>query len=197
MLWYGTNLHAGNERPNSWWFDRARGGGITGAILSHCVDQANWLAGRPPLRAGGFERTAIPARAFGETTFESDVSDGGFATIDYGGGLIGTVTADATRAVESTTLALHGSKRTAVASGANMIELRSFVVDADETSELELVPQPHANLRAAHANLPPFVTMLDAFASSIDGTPAELPTFQDGVHTQRVLEAIGYSVPSH
>jgi hypothetical protein len=38
--------------------------------------------------------------------------------------------------------------------------------------------------------------MLDAFASSIDGTPAELPTFQDGVHTQRVLEAIGYSVPS-
>jgi predicted dehydrogenase len=195
MLWYGTYLHAGNERANSWWFERSRGGGISGAVLSHCIDQANWLAGRPPVRSTGFERTAIPQRTHEGKAFVSDVADGGFATIDYGDGLIGTVTADATRAVESTTLALHGARRTAVASGANMIELRSFVVDAEETSELELVPQPHANLGAAHANLPPFVTMLDAFAASIDGTAAELPTFEDGLHTQRVLESIGYSVP--
>ena len=194
MLWFGTFLREESERPNSWWFERRRGGGVSGAILSHCIDQASWLAGRPPVRATGFERTALPERRVAGTTFHSDVADGSFATIDYGGGLIATVTADATRAVESTTLALHGSQRTGVASGANLIELRTFVVDAEETSELELIAQPHENLRAAHPNLPPFVTMLDAFASSIDGTPAELPTFEDGLHTQRVLASIGYSV---
>jgi predicted dehydrogenase len=194
VLWFGTMLRAGTERPNSWWFERRRGGGISGAILSHCIDQASWLAGRAPVRATGYERTAIPERSSGGEPFHSDVADGAFATIDYGGGLIATVTADGVRAVQSATIALHGSQRTAVASGENLIDLKTFVVDADETSELELVPQPHDNLRAVHANMPPFVTLLDAFAAAIDGTPAELPTFEDGTHTQRVLEAIGYTV---
>ena len=194
VTWFSKMLRAENDRPNTWWFERRRGGGITGAILSHLVDTASWLAGRAPVRATGYERTAIPERRSGGENFTSDVADGSFATIDYGAGTIATVTADGTRAVESALLAVHGAERTAVASGTNIFDTTTFVVDAEETSELELVPQPHENLRAAHPNLPPFVTLLDAFASTIDGTPAELPTFEDGVHTQRVLAAIGYSV---
>jgi predicted dehydrogenase len=189
-------LRAGVERPNSWWFERRRGGGITGAYFSHLVDQANWLAGRPPLRATGYERTANPERHANGVTFTSDVADGAFATIDYGEGFIASVSVDATRAVEATTIALHGELRTAVSSGKNMIELTTFVVDEDETSELELAPQPHAHLSAAHGNLPAFVTLLDAFAATLDGTPAPLPTFADGLATQRVLAAIGYTTPS-
>jgi predicted dehydrogenase len=189
-------LRAGVERPNSWWFERRRGGGITGADFSHLVDQANWLAGRPPLRATGYERTANPERHANGVTFTSDVADGAFATIDYGEGFIASVSVDATRAVEATTIALHGELRTAVSSGKNMIELTTFVVDEDETSELELAPQPHAHLSAAHGNLPAFVTLLDAFAATLDGTPAPLPTFADGLATQRVLAAIGYTTPS-
>jgi predicted dehydrogenase len=185
-------LRAGVERPNSWWFERRRGGGITGAYFSHLVDQANWLAGRPPLRATGYERTANPERHANGVTFTSDVADGAFATIDYGEGFIASVSVDATRAVEATTIALHGELRTAVSSGKNMIELTTFVVDEDETSELELAP----HLSAAHGNLPAFVTLLDAFAATLDGTPAPLPTFADGLATQRVLAAIGYTTPS-
>ena len=192
-LWFNGMLRDGG-RPNSWWFERRRGGGVSGAILSHLIDQATWLAGRYPVRATGYERTAIPKRRSGDTTFTSDVADGSFATIDYGDGLIATVTVDATRAVDSATLAAHGSLRTAVASGDNILESTTFVVDADETSELELVPQAHESLRAAHANLPAFVTMLDTFADAIDGKKAELPTFEDGLHTQRVLASIGYEV---
>jgi predicted dehydrogenase len=194
VLWFARMLRAENERPNSWWFERRRGGGISGAILSHLVDQASWLAGRAPVRATGFERTAIPERRSGEQTFTSNVADGAFATIDYGAGLVATVTADGTRAVDSATLAVHGSQRTAVSSGENIFDSTTFVVDEEETSELELVPQPHENLRAAHPNLPAFVTLLDAFADAIDGKAAEIPTFEDGVHTQSVLAAIGYSV---
>jgi predicted dehydrogenase len=195
--WFGTMLRASAERPHSWWFERRRGGGVTGAILSHLVDQCTALAGRPPVRANGYERTANPTRRAGDATFVSDVADGAFATVDYGDGLIATIAADGTRAVESSTLAVHGEGRTAVASGKNIMDVTTFVVDDDETAELELAAQPHANLAAAHPNLPPFVTLLDAFAGAIDGKPdPHLPTFEDGLATQRVLEAIGYSAPS-
>ncbi len=186
-------LRADAERADSWWFRRERGGGITGASLSHLIDHANWLAGRPPVRATGFERTANGQRRGNGTTFTSDVADGAFATIDYGHGLIASVAVDATRATTAATIAVHGETRTAVSSGANMLELTTFIVDEDETSELELAPQPHANLKAAHANIPAFVTLLDAFAATLDGNPAPLPTFGDGLETQRVLEAVGYS----
>ena len=192
MLWYGTITRADRERPNSWWFERSRGGGISGAILSHLIDQASWLAGRAPLRATGYERTANPTRHANGTTFASDVADGAFATIDYGDGLIATVTADGTRAVDAVTVAVHGERRTAVASGENATELTTFVVDDDETSELGLSAQPHANLAAAHPNLPAFVTFLDDFVVALDGGTSGIPTFAEGLATQRVLAAIGY-----
>ena len=70
-----------------------------------------------------------------------------------------------------------------------------FVVDEDETSELGLKPDAHANLASAHPNLPPFVALLDEFAKAIDGEPADLPTFADALGTQRVLAAVGYGAP--
>jgi predicted dehydrogenase len=190
--WFARMLRADSERPNSWWFERSRGGGITGAIASHIIDQVNWLAGREPVSARGYERTANPTRHAKGDTFSSDVADGAFATIDYGAGLIATVAVDGTRAVESATLAVHGETRTAVASGQSILDVTTFVVDDEETAELELAPQAHANLTAAHPNLPAFVTLLDAFASTIDGDARDLPTFADGLATQRVLAAIGY-----
>ncbi len=192
MLWYGSMLRADRERPYSWWFERARGGGISGAILSHLIDLTTWIAGRPPLRSIGYERTANATRTANGATFTSDVADGAFATLDYGDGLIATVTADGTRAVESVTTAVHGERRTAVASGANVIDVTTFVVDEEETSELELAPQAHANLSAAHPNLPAFVTLLDDFVAALDGLPTGIPTFEDGLVTQRVLASIGF-----
>ncbi len=193
VLSYSSILRADRERPNSWRLERARGGGISAAIICHLIDQATWLAGRAPVRATGYERTANPVRHSDGTTFPSNAADGAFATIDYGDGLIATVTADGTRAVESATIAVHGETRTAVASGPNGIDLTTFVVDDEETSELGLTPQTHANLAIAHPNLPAFVTLLDDLVRALDGEVSGIPTFADGLATQRVLAAIGYS----
>jgi predicted dehydrogenase len=188
-------LRAHAERRRNWWFERARGGGLAGAILSHLTDTVTWLAGRPPLRATGLARTANVRRTHEGQSFETDVDDGAFALVDYGDGLVGRITVDGTRAVESATLGVHGETRTAVASGPNMLECAMFVVDEDETSELGLKPDAHANLASAHPNLPPFVALLDEFAKAIDGEPADLPTFADALGTQRVLAAVGYGAP--
>jgi predicted dehydrogenase len=189
---FSTRLRAGSERPNSWWFEKRRGGGMAGALASHLIDQANWLAGRAPLRATGYVRTANPRRHNGSETFSVDVDDGAFGLLDFGDGLVARVAVDATHAVDSSLLAVHGETLTAVASGSNIIESRLFTVDADETAELELAPDKHANLAAVQGNLPAFVSLLDEFAAAIDGEPATYPNFADGLATQRVLAAIGY-----
>jgi predicted dehydrogenase len=185
-------LRAGVERKNSWWFRRDDGGGIAGAMLSHLADTATWLAGRPPLRVTGLSRTANTQRAYKGERFESDVDDGAFALVDYGDGLVGRLTVDGTRAVEAATLATHGERRTAVASGPSVLEATMYSVDEDETAELELKPDPHASLAAVHPNIPPFVNLLDEFAQALDGKPADLPTFAAGVETQRILAAVGF-----
>jgi predicted dehydrogenase len=185
-------LRAGVERRNNWWFRRELGGGLAGAMLSHLADTSNWLAGRAPLRATGLLRTANPGRTYKGEQFESDVDDGAFALVDYGDGLVGRITVDGTSAVESATLAAHGERRTAVASGPSVLESTMYTVDEDETAELTLKPDPHANLATLHPNLPPFVNLLDEFAKALDRKPADLPTFEDGIQTQRVLEAVGY-----
>jgi predicted dehydrogenase len=188
-------LRAESERANSWWFERSKGGGLSGAILSHLLDHATWLAGRMPVRATGFERTANPTRTFKGTSFTSDVADGAFAVVDYGDGLIARVSADGTRAIDSFLAAVHGESRTAVASGRTMIETTLYSVDAEETAELQCSPHPHATLAAAHPNLPAFVSLLDDFARAIAGeSTVALPTFDVGLTTQKTLASLGFEV---
>jgi predicted dehydrogenase len=185
-------LRADGTRPDSWWFERARGGGFTGAVFSHMVDLATYLAGRPPLRATGYERTANPQRTANGVTFASDVADGAFALIDYGAGLIARVTADGTRAVDAMTVAAHGELRSVASTGPDLVAATTFTIDEEETAELELRPADHAILAAVHPNLPPFVSLLDDFVRALDGEPSTIPTFPEALATQRVLAAIGY-----
>jgi predicted dehydrogenase len=195
ITWFTQYLRASGDRKNSWYFERARGGGMTGAVLSHLIDLACHLAGRPPRRSEGFERTANPTRRSGNGTFSSNVADGAFALLDFGDGLVARLSTDATRPVESATIAIHGETRTVVAAGPNPTQATTYTIDDEETAELELRASPHAKLSAApgaQRNLPAFVDLLDRFADALDGKPAELPTFDDGLLTQEVLAKIGY-----
>lgn len=192
LTYFATNLRPDGNGQRSWWFERARGGGLAGAIFSHIIDSANWLAGRPPVRTAGALRTANPQRSDAAGSFTSDVDDGAFALLDYGEGLIARLAADATLSVESFTLAVHGEKRTAVASGKTMQETTLFSIDDDETAELQCTELPHKALAAANRNLPAFIALLDQFAAAISSGTSTLPSFEEALETQRVLEAIGY-----
>lgn len=180
------------SRPRGWWFERERGGGVAGAVLSHLIDHADWLAGIPPARAMGFRRTANPARNDENGGFTSTVDDGAFAVVEYGGGLAARLAVDATTAVESYTCAVHGEKRTAVASGPNILELTLYTVDAQTTDELECKPSPYARFASINANVPPLMELYDEFAKALDGASNALPSFEESLRTQEVLAAIGY-----
>jgi predicted dehydrogenase len=187
-----NRLRADAERPRSWWFDRERGGGMAGALLSHLLDGANWLAGRAPVRSTGYLRTANPKRRDASGTFTSTVDDGCFALIDYGQGLIARASVDATTAVESFTLAAHGENRTAIASGTDFDTMRLFSVDEEETNELEVKPSPYAKYAPVDRHVPFIMELLDEFVKQIETGSSAVPTFADAVATQRILASIGY-----
>lgn len=187
-----NRLRSHVQRPRSWWFQRECGGGMAGALLSHLIDSANWLAGRAPVRSTGYLRTANPQRTDQQGTFTSTVDDGCWALLDYGDGLVARVSVDATTTVESFTLAAHGENRTAVASGTDFDDMRLFSVDEDETNELDVKPSPYARFSAVDRHVPFIMELLDEFVKQIRTASSAVPTFEEAVVTQRVLASIGY-----
>ncbi|HTX03549.1 MAG TPA: Gfo/Idh/MocA family oxidoreductase [Candidatus Acidoferrales bacterium] len=187
-----TMLRRDGDRKRGWWFEYARGGGIIQAVGSHMIDSVTWLAGRPPRSYTGFSRTANTTRTDDRGTFTSDVADGMFVLLDYGDGLVGRITLDATNVVNSSTLAVYGEDRTAAASSDGLAWAKLFTVDAKETSEYELASSPYDHYKAAQPNVPLVLKMLDQFVAKIEGKPNTLPTFEDGLLVQRVMAAVGY-----
>jgi len=186
-------LERNTNRGPSWWFSRERGGGIANAVMPHFFDLATHLAGRAPRATHGFMRTANPDRTGPDgTAFTSDVADGAFAFVDYGDGLVARCSADATTIVESTTVAVHGETRSAVASGTFFGDLSVYAIAEDEQDELEIAPSPYAKHEIVHGNLPFFLPLLEAFAERIDLGKPGVPDFADGLSAQRQLEAVGY-----
>lgn len=183
-------------RQRGWWFERERGGGMANAIFSHLIDAANWAVGRPPHKTYGFLRTANRTRHDDQGEFISTVDDGCFALLDYGDGLVGRLTTDATEIVESFTFAVHAENRTAVTSGPGAMDTTLYTVDADETNELQCKPSPYAKFASILPNVPYLIELYDEFVKQIETGTSALPTFEDGLDTQRVLAAIGYSFPT-
>ena len=192
----GTFLRASGERERGWWFERERGGGLAGALLSHVIDSANWTIGRAPKRAIGMLRTANPSRHDAQGEFTSTVDDGAFALLDYGDGAIGRLTADGTAAVESFTLAVHGEHRTAVASGQTIVDMALYTVDDEEQNELQCKPSPYAKFSSINGNVPLLMELYDQWIAQIETGTSALPTFEEALVTQRVLAEIGYTTAS-
>jgi predicted dehydrogenase len=189
-------LRPSGTRPRGWWFERERGGGIAGALLSHIVDSANWTVGRAPKSAQGILRTANPKRHDAQGEFISTVDDGAFALLDYGEGLVGRLSVDATVAVDSFTIAIHAENRTAVASGADIAEMRLFAIEGDDTDELDCKTSPYAKFESVNGNVPLLMELYDEFVKQIETGKSALPTFEEALATQRVLASIGFTAAS-
>jgi len=191
---FGTEMRAETKRPpSSWWYDKAKGGGLANAFMPHIIDLALWLGGPPVKSASGFLRTANPLRTAPDgSTYASDVSDGCFALAELGAGIAARMTVDGTVSIDQSTIAVHAEGRTAVASGAALTDLTLFVIDGEESDEYELAPMTYGKYSNVYYSVPHFMALLDDFAERIATGGGNCPTFADGLAVQRVLAAIGF-----
>jgi predicted dehydrogenase len=194
---FGTEQRADHRRPNSWWFDFQRGGGLANAFMPHLIDLACYVTGGTIEHASGFLRTANPERLDPQgNRFTSTVADGVFAVADLGHGIAARLTLDSTLALNQMTIAVHGEGRSAVATGVMWNDMSLYVLEEKaESSEYELKPNPYAKYGTAHPSVPAFLSLLDDFAVRLATGGGPAPTFADGLATQRVMQAIGYEVP--
>jgi len=189
----GELREANTDRARGWWFERERGGGLGNSMMPHFFDLATQLAGRAAGATTGLLRTANPQRTDAAGPFTSTVADGAFALVDYGDGLVARVNVDGTSIVDSTTVAIHGERRSAIASGPSLTDLAVFTIDSEEQDELEIAPSPYAKHAVISKSVVPYLALLDQLAAAIDlGTPG-IATFADGLAVQQQLAAIGYT----
>ena len=94
--------------------------------------------------------------------------------------------------VESTTVAVHGETRSAVANGTFFGDLRVFTIAEDEQDELVISPSAYGKHANVAGNLPFFLPLLEAFAELIDLGRPGVPSFADGLLVQCSLQSIGY-----
>ena len=193
ITWLRPTLRSTAERPRGWAFERERGGGMAGGMLSHLIDQAIWLAGRSPLRSVGLTRIANPTRTDAHGLFTSSTDDGAFALLDFGEGLVARLTADGTTALHRYNCTMYGETISLAATGPNITELKIFVTEDEGTDEIACKPSLYERY-AFNSNIPPLMEIYDEFAKKIEGQPNILPTFEEALQTQRVLAAIGYTV---
>jgi predicted dehydrogenase len=194
---WGSELVATAQRPPSrWWYDGAQGGGIANAFMPHLVDLACFLAGRAPRAASGFIRTANPLRIAPDGSgYTNTASDGAFALLDLGDGLVGKVTADGTRTRNRCVYALGGETQRLVAGGPDMLNMQLLLSDAERSETVPADPARHPEAAGERPNIRLFLSLLDEFARAIGGHEHHCPTFADGLAVQRVLDAIGYGRP--
>jgi predicted dehydrogenase len=176
-----------------WKCERERGGGVAGSMLSHLVDEANWLAGREPQHSTGFVRTANSWRRDDQGAFTCSADDGAFALIDYGQGLVARVSADATTGICFHVSAVHGEKASVIARGSDIADLalQAFegggAFEGGTTGERPCVRHGEERRQAL------LVRLYDEFVRQVEMGSSALPSFSEGLATQRVLEAIGFS----
>ena len=193
------------EFPRVWRLEKARAGsGALGDITSHSVDLARFLVGEIS-EVSGLLETFVKERPLQEGRGRGpvDVDDAALALLRFDNGAIGTV---------------EGSRFATGRKNHNRFEINgsrgSLSFDLERMNELEIYEEegPESGFRTILATDPshPYIsawwppghiigyehtfihTVLD-FLLGIEAGRSPAPDFEDGVRTQRLLDAIGRS----
>ena len=178
-----------------WWFDTDAGGGWLGASGSHLVDQIiAWLGPFDSLSA------ALPVVSDRQNVAEDSyvlrfrMVNGAEGVLQQTAGSWGpSATMWRVAGTHGTVWAENGVVRVADKAGTRELPV---------TDDLALPEPPDpegadSSRRFSHLELGPYTRLTQALRALLDGrdpqTSVALPTFQDGVATMRVLDAIRHS----
>ncbi len=179
-------------RLPKWWFDAAAGGGWLGAGGSHLLDQIRaWL--------GDFHSVSASLMVVSD---RGDVADDSYSLrFRLKSGVEGSMQQSAGAWGPMTSMwRCAGTKGTVwIDNGKVMIGDSSGTRELPVPPELALPPpppaaDPNSSRRLSHFEMGPFTRLCEALHDAIEGrTPRSsvaLPTFEDGLATMRMMDAI-------
>lgn len=186
---------ANPERPWNWYSRADLGGGVLGAIGSHCFDYINWLFG-PVQRLCGFLNCAIPWRPDPVSNYALKAVDSDDTT------LIMLELADGTPcqvSLSSVTnngrghwLEIYGDQGTLVLGSSNLKDyvhgFRLLAAPPDKPlTEVEIpkrlaFPQVYSDGRLA-----PFIRVVDTWVQGIKQGQPTTPSLEDGIYSQLLV----------
>jgi predicted dehydrogenase len=194
-----TDMRVDPESPYSWWSDKARGGGILGAIGSHVLDGVRWLLEEQYggiKMSGGATGQVYPERKDAAGTMQRVTADDIVSANFYIGDVVGSMFVHGAALTEAVDLLfIRGDKGTLVIDSS----LKLYV--SKGTSPLKeyvtQLPGSVPNRFRSNAFAAGTVLLGQALAEALEAGPfhpglaiREAATLQDGLVVQRLMEDI-------
>jgi len=179
------------DSPWTWWYDRAEGGGMLGAVGSHVIDLCRFWTGRDVTSVAGRVATfGRERRDTGGTTRPVTADELSSGVLSLGDDVVATITLSAVAYHGAGHLAhITGAEGTLLLTGETRLEIgKPGGLLEDVSAPDDLIGRTTVNNMWARS----FVRLMRDLASTAAGqAPMGEPAgFRDGWQVQRVLDAI-------
>jgi predicted dehydrogenase len=182
------------DAPWTWWFDRARGGGILGAVGSHLIDLCRFWTASEVVEVAGRVATFVPERRDADGVLHPVTADEyASAVLGFAGGAVATVTLSAVAHHGPGHFAqITGRDGTLVLTGETILETKLEIGNADGLKDASAPDELWERVTPNNMWARSFVRLMQDLVGVLAGRPAtgEPATFRDGLAVQRVLDAV-------
>ena len=187
-------MHGSSTLRHGWQSRAQTGGGVLGALGSHYIDYCRWLAG-DVCEVKATLQTRVRKRAKPEGgTAAVDADDNFSLTLETAGGALASIELTATASTEFfSSIFISGTK-----GGLHIRDDKEiFGLRAGRDPVLVTAPGRFPRRFAAgHRLSGPFYTLVTEMLDHLAGKPSSVPTFEDGLKVQEVLDAARRSAKS-
>lgn len=187
---------ANPERPWNWYSRKDLGGGVLGAIGSHCFDYINWLFG-PVQRLCGYLASGITQRpdlkAGGELKVV-DSDDTNLILLELADGTPCQISlSSVTNNGRGHWLEVYGDKGTLVLGSNNLKDyvhgFRLWEASPDKTlTEVEIPKRLAFPQVFTDGRLAPFIRVVDHWVKCIEADQVSAPSLVEGVYSQLLMD---------
>ncbi len=184
MIHFGWRSRSDDVAWN-WWSDRARGGGVLGALGSHAVDSMRLWMGQP-------KRVVCDLTTFvDEREGKAVTSDDSYIMmLEFESGARAVVQMSAVAGVEAAHIGIFGSEGQLVIPDYRGSSIIGGKRSTREVRSLEIPERYQLAKESGHFLTAPFRVLLNSMVTAIEqDLPSPSPNFADGLAAQIVLDA--------
>ena len=188
-----TWMHPSSTLRFGWQSKTSEGGGVLGALGSHYIDYCRWLAGDVKEVSAVLQtRVTKRAQASGPPA-RVDADDNFSLRMSMLGGALATVELTATANAPFSSIYMSGTKGTLIIrDDTELVGLRAGHEPVPVTTPAHFPRR----LAGGHRLVGPFYTLVTEMLARLEGKSSTVPTFDDGLRVQEVLDAARRSAKS-